>query len=86
MIELSTGFAALPGGLGTLDEVSDVLTGVQLGLYDKPCGLLNVNDYYRHLLRFIDHAVESGFVRSSARESLIVESDPERMAERLTRG
>lgn len=85
MIELSTGFAALPGGLGTLDELSDVITGVQLGLYDKPCGLLNVNGYFRHLLTFLDHAVESGFVRPAARESLIVESDPQRLAVRLTR-
>lgn len=84
MIEISDAFVALPGGLGTLDELSEVLSTAQLGLHAKPCGLLNVNDYFEHLIEFINHAVGSGFIRPEARESIVIDSDPERLAERVT--
>jgi len=83
MIELSHGFIALPGGLGTLEEISEVLSAAQLGLHSKPCAVLNVNDYFEHLIEFINHAVGNGFVRHESRELLIVDSDPERLAERM---
>ena len=84
MIEISDAFVALPGGLGTLDELSEVLSTAQLGLHAKPCGLLNVNDYFEHLIEFINHAAGSGFIQSEARDMIIVESDPERLAARVS--
>lgn len=77
MAELADGFIALPGGLGTLEELFEILTWTQLGFHRKPCGALNVNGYYEPLVRFLDHAVEAGFVRPQHRRILIVETDPE---------
>lgn len=79
MGELSDGFIALPGGYGTLDELSEVLTYNQLRVYDKPIGLLNVNGYFDGLLQFFDHAVEEKFVRQEHRNNLIVSADPEEL-------
>lgn len=72
MAELSDGFIALPGGFGTLDELSEILTFNQLRISDKPMGMLNINGYFDHLLRFIDHSTEEGFVREEHRDNLIV--------------
>jgi uncharacterized protein (TIGR00730 family) len=83
MADLSDAFVALPGGLGTLDELFEVYTWAQLGLHRKPCGLLNVEGYYQHLADFLDHAVGERFVRDEHREMLIVEDDPATMLERL---
>lgn len=65
--ELADGFVALPGGLGTLEEFAEVLTWSQLGVHHKPCGLLNVANFYTPLLAFLDHAVEERFVRAEHR-------------------
>lgn len=75
MGELSDGFIALPGGFGTLDELSEVLTYNQLRIYDKPIGLLNVNGYFEGLLKFLDHCVEEQFVRQEHRSNIIVRQD-----------
>ena len=83
MAELSDGFIALPGGYGTLDELIEMLTWTQLGLHDKPCGLLNVSDYFRELLAFFDRNVEDEFVQPEHREMLLVEEDPEILLDRL---
>ncbi|MDP3461537.1 MAG: TIGR00730 family Rossman fold protein [Bacteroidales bacterium] len=72
MISLSDGFIALPGGFGTLDELSEVLTFNQLRLIDKPLGILNINKYFDSLLKFFDQGVSEGFVREEHRNSLIV--------------
>lgn len=85
MADLSDAFVALPGGLGTLDELFEVYTWAQLGLHRKPCGLLNVEGYYQHLADFLDHAVGERFVRDEHRDMLIVEEDPATMLERLQR-
>lgn len=77
MAELSDGFIALPGGLGTLEELFEIWAWAQLGFHGKPCGLLNVAGYYDPLIEFLDHAVTEQFVRSSQRAMLIVESQPE---------
>lgn len=61
MAELSDGFIAMPGGMGTLEEIFEVITWSQLGFHDKPCGFLNVNGYYDHLLQFLDQTVTQGF-------------------------
>ena len=75
MVELSDGFITLPGGFGTLDELSEIITINQLRIVDKPLGILNINGYFNHLLDFFDRAVEEGFVRSEHRENLIVSDD-----------
>jgi len=85
MAELSDGFIALPGGLGTLEELFEVLTWIQLGLHQKPCGLLNIRDYYRSLIDFLDHAVAEGFIKDVYRAMLLVEEQPERLLERFGR-
>lgn len=76
MAELSSGFVALPGGVGTLEELFEVLTWAQLGLHEKPCGLLNVAGYYDGLIHFLDHAVGERFLRKTHRDLLIVEEEP----------
>jgi uncharacterized protein (TIGR00730 family) len=83
MAELSDAFVALPGGLGTLDELLEIYTWGQLGLHSKPCGLLNVEGYYDGLVGFLDHAVRERFVREAHRDMLIVEEQPAAMLGRL---
>jgi uncharacterized protein (TIGR00730 family) len=83
MAELSDGFIALPGGLGTLEELFEIWTWAQLGFHHKPCGLLNAEGYYDPLIQFLDHAVTEQFVQESHRLMLIVESEPERLLDRF---
>ena len=83
MADLADGFVALPGGFGTLDETAEVLTWRQLGLHQKPCGLLDVAGFYAPLLRFFDHAVDEGFVAAEQRRRLIADADPARLLDRL---
>lgn len=73
MAELSQGFLALPGGIGTLEEFAEILTWAQLGLHARPCGLLDVAGYYRPLISFFDRAVAQGFVRPEHRHLFLVE-------------
>lgn len=73
MAETSDGFIALPGGLGTIEELFEVLTWSQLGFHKKPCALLNVKGYYNNLLTFMDHAVAEQFIRDIHRKILLVE-------------
>jgi uncharacterized protein (TIGR00730 family) len=75
MNRLSDGFIALPGGLGTFEELFEVLSWAQLGIHNKPVGVLNVDGYYTPLLRLIDHAVEAGFVQAVHKELLIDAAD-----------
>lgn len=77
MAELSDGFIALPGGLGTLEELFEILTWAQLGLHRKPCVLLNINGYYNGLAAFIDHAIEEQFVKEKHRDLLIITDRPD---------
>jgi uncharacterized protein (TIGR00730 family) len=76
MSDLASSFIALPGGLGTLEEMFEVFTWAQLGMHRKGCGLLNVAGYYDQLLSFLHHAVEERFLRDAHRDMLIIESDP----------
>jgi len=75
MVDLSDGFIALPGGFGTLDELFETLTWLQLGFHAKPVGLLNVNGFFDHLLVFLDHMTASGFLKPVHRASLLMEND-----------
>ena len=83
MADLADAFVALPGGLGTLEELFEVYTWAQLGLHSKPCGLLDVEDYYAGLVALIDHAVEERFVPEQHRAMLIVEREPSALLDRL---
>lgn len=83
MAELADGFIALPGGLGTLEELFEILTWAQLGLHQKPCALLNVNGYYDALISFLDLAVAEQFVKPKHRGLLLVEQNPSRVIELL---
>jgi len=83
MAELADAFVALPGGLGTYEELCEVLTWGQLGIHAKPLGCLNVAGYFEPLARMLDHAVEEGFLRSEQRELLVVESEMEALVRRL---
>jgi uncharacterized protein (TIGR00730 family) len=83
MAELSGAFLAMPGGLGTLDELCEILTWSQLGLHAKPVGLLNVRGYFDPLIEQIERAITDGFCRPEHRELFVVESEPARLLERL---
>jgi uncharacterized protein (TIGR00730 family) len=83
MAELADAFVALPGGIGTLEELIEVYTWSQLGLHDKACGVLNVNGYYDALAAFLDHAVDAGFLRPQHRAVLAVASEPADLLGRL---
>ena len=85
MAELSDGFVALPGGVGTLEEIFEMWTWAQLGHHGKPCALLDVAGYWRKLVAFLDHQVEEGFVRGAHRDMLIVDHEPERLLARMDR-
>ena len=76
MAELSDAFIALPGGLGTLEEIFEVFTWAQLGIHEKPCGLLNVCGYYDSILDFIDRAIEDQFIKDEYRGIVEIEEDP----------
>jgi uncharacterized protein (TIGR00730 family) len=83
MAELADAFVALPGGLGTLEELFEVATWAQLGLHVKPCGLLNVLGYYDGLAGMLDHAVAERFLRPENRAIITVEADPGAMVDAL---
>ncbi len=83
MAELSDGFVALPGGMGTLEELSEVLTWAQLGLHARPIGLLDVAGYYRPLATFFDQAVSAGFLRPVHRRLLLVGEEPAALLDAL---
>ena len=85
MAELSDGFVALPGGFGTLDELLEQLTWSQLGLHDKPIGLLDVEGYWRPLIALARHATEEGFVRESDLGAIAISDDSEALLDRLER-
>src|SRR5262249_4697568 len=79
MAELSDAFVALPGGLGTYEELCEVLTWAQLGIHRKPCGCLNVLGYFDPLAGMLDHPVGEGFLRAEQRQLLISTSDGEQL-------
>lgn len=85
MAERADAFIALPGGLGTLEELFETWTWAQLGIHQKPCALLDVDGYYDGLVRFVDHAVSEAFVRPSHRALLVVERDPEALLDHFAR-
>jgi len=83
MADLSDGFIALPGGIGTLEELFETFTWLQLGFHGKPVGLLNVAGFYDHLLTFLQHTATEKFLRTEHLESLLVEADCDTLLERM---
>jgi uncharacterized protein (TIGR00730 family) len=83
MAELADGFVALPGGLGTYEELFEIWTWAQLGWHRKPCGLLNLNHYYDHLIAFFDHAVRERFFSPENRSMILIEEEPQRLLDQL---
>jgi uncharacterized protein (TIGR00730 family) len=83
MIELSDAFIALPGGIGTLDELFEVCTLAQLGFHAKPCGLLDVGGFYEPLTRMLEKAEQEGFMKRPYRQAMAVSSDPHELLDML---
>ena len=83
MQERSDGFITLPGGFGTLEELFEIITWAQLGLHNKPIGLLNINGFYNDLIRLLKNMVEKGFLKPDNFELLMVEEDVDRLLEKM---
>jgi uncharacterized protein (TIGR00730 family) len=83
MAEYADGFIAMPGGIGTFEEFFEILTWAQLGFHDKPCGILNVTNYYDGLLELCDNAVNQGFLRQIHRELILADSDANSLLKKM---
>ena len=83
MAELSDGFIALPGGIGTMEEIFEIITWAQLGIHSKPMGFLNASGYYDSLQTFLDHIVTEGFVKPEHRGMIAVENDIAKLVDRF---
>lgn len=83
MNEYAEGVIALPGGFGTLEELFEMTTWAQLGLHRKPVGLLNINGFYDHLIKFMDHMVHEGLLRPENREMLLVGQTIEELLDKM---
>lgn len=83
MADLADAFVALPGGMGTLDEFCEVVTWAQLGIHQKPLGMLDLGEYWTPFLSFLDHSVAKGFVSPEHRGLILVERDPRALLDLL---
>ena len=83
MAELSDGFIAMSGGIGTLEEFFEIWTWAQLGIHSKPIGLLNINHYYDELIGFIIKSTSEGFVKDDNLKMIIIDSDPQSLIEKM---
>jgi uncharacterized protein (TIGR00730 family) len=83
MAERADAFVVLPGGFGTFEEMFEMVTWAQLQLHAKPVGLLNAHGYYDHLIAFLQHAAEEGFVRPQHRHLLLVETSAQHLVDRM---
>ena len=83
MIELSDAFIAMPGGYGTLDEITEVLSLNQLSMIDKPCALFNINNYYDDYIKQLNHSVKEKLLRPEHRDMLLVEEDEFRLLDKI---
>ncbi len=83
MSDRADGFIAMPGGIGTLEEIFEMISWAQLGVHYKPCAFYNINGYYDGLFRFLDHSVEQGLMRPQLREMLLIDENPEQLLQRM---
>ena len=85
MADLADGFIAMPGGIGTLEELFEMMTWNQLAIHDKPIGLLNAGGFYDKLIAFLEHLQGEGFLRGELSKMLVVDADPEALLAKLRR-
>ena len=83
MAELADGFISMPGGFGTLEETIEMLTWTQLGIHEKPLGLLNVEGYFDRLCEFIDHMVSEGFLVQGFRDMVLMDDNPDGLLDKM---
>ena len=83
MAELADGFISMPGGFGTLEETIEMLTWTQLGIHEKPIGLLNVEGYFDRLCEFIDHMVSEGFLVQGFRDMVLMDANPDGLLDKI---
>jgi len=83
MIQLADGFIALPGGMGTLDEFCEVVTWAQLGYHNKPCGILNTENYFEHFIEFFKNAVSQKFIKPEHNSLILIDDDPAILLKRM---
>ncbi|MCX8650293.1 TIGR00730 family Rossman fold protein [Gilliamella sp. B2776] len=83
LCELADGFIAMPGGTGTLEEVFEVWTGMQIGYHEKPVSLYNPAKFWEPMMNFLQHAVDEGFIRESFYKTLIVSNDPQSILQKM---
>ena len=83
MQEASDGFIALPGGMGTLEELFEIITWLQLGLHQKPIGLLNINGFYNDLIKMLETMVRKGFLSMDNYNLLLVDSNPKELLKKM---
>jgi uncharacterized protein (TIGR00730 family) len=83
MAELADGFIAMPGGLGTIEEIFEVITWSQLGIHKKPCAFLNTGEYYDGLFSFLDHAVNERFIGDVPRKMILLDRQPESLLDQM---
>ncbi|WP_325168893.1 TIGR00730 family Rossman fold protein [Cytobacillus luteolus] len=84
MYDLSDGFIALPGGIGTLEELAEVMTWYQIGYHQKPIGIYNVNGFYDGLLDTFKHMINEGFLKKEYIDSLVISDDPDSLLEKMS--
>jgi len=85
MFELADAFIALPGGMGTIEEIMEIITWAQIGYHNKPCGLLNICGYYDALTKFLDHAVEERFIWKDHKNMLLVDVTVKGLLDKFSR-
>jgi len=83
MMDLAEAYVILPGGLGTLDELFEVMTANQLGIANAPIGLVDIDGYWDHLLSMLDRAVDAGYLKPESRAMLTIEADPQALVDQL---
>ncbi|SDI90420.1 TIGR00730 family Rossman fold protein [Natribacillus halophilus] len=83
MSDLSDGFIALPGGAGTFEELFEIYSWAQIGIHEKPIGLLNIENYFRPLMKMIEHSVQEGFSQKDNLELLNVDASPRKLLEKM---
>ena len=84
MAHLSDAFIALPGGIGTIDEITEIITLLQLGYHEKPCGILNIAGYFDPLISFLDQMVSKGFSTIESRNLIIIESNVDNLLSKMS--
>lgn len=83
LMEISDGFLILPGGVGTLDELFEMMAFVNLEVHKKPSGLLNTAGFYGDLIKFVDHATDQGFIRRETRKYMVDDEDPLKLLQKM---